>query len=130
MFTLPQIQQAFARVRSGADFPRLVQDLKEIGVTHYDNYVAEGSIRYYGTGGFSLEAPPKYAGLVVNDRGSAEALGHSLVIHQQGQTDYLTFCEQAAAAGVEKWSIRMADMTVTYFDKQRNILVVEAIPVP
>lgn len=34
MFSIEQIHQAFENVKSGADFPQFVQDLKEIGVTH------------------------------------------------------------------------------------------------
>lgn len=45
-----------------------------------------------------------------------------------GQTDYLTFCKQAAEAGVEKWTTHMLELTVTYLDIHGNKLTVEPIP--
>lgn len=130
MFTLDQIQEAFGKVKSGADFPQFVQDLKIIGVTHYDNYVADGRTIYYGTNNFSINGEPKYSEMPINADSSADKLKHSITIHQQGQTDYPTFCNQAADAGVEKWTTHMIEMTVTYFDKQGNKLTVEPIPQP
>lgn len=130
MFTIDQIQEAFGKVKSGADFPQFVQDLKAIGVTHYDNYVADGRSVYYGTDNFSIKGEPKYLAMTINTESSADKLKHSISIHQQGQTDYPTFCNQAANAGVEKWTTHMIEMTVTYLDKQGNKLTVESIPQP
>ena len=128
MFTLDQIYDAFGKVKSGADFPQFVQDLKEIGVTHYDNFVADGKTRYFGTKGFTLDAGSKYPELEVNEKSSSDALKHALAIHQNGETDYPTFCSQAADAGVEKWTTNMLEMTVTYLDKRGTPLTVEPIP--
>jgi uncharacterized protein YbcV (DUF1398 family) len=128
MFTIDQIHEAFKKVKSGADFPQFVQDLKSIGVTHYDNYVADGRTKYYGTNDFTVDGETKYPSMAVNANSSADKLKHSISIHQQGQTDYPTFCIQAADAGVEKWTTHMIEMTVTYLDKQGNKLTVEPIP--
>ena len=49
---------------------------------------------------------------------------------QQGKTDYLTVCRQAAEAGVEKWIVDLEKMTCTYYDKAGNSLLVEIIPTP
>ena len=130
MFTIDQIHEAFKKVKSGADFPQFVQNLKSIGVTHYDNYVADGRTKYYGTNDFTVDGETKYPSMTINDNSSADKLKHSISIHQQGQTDYPTFCKQASDAGVEKWTTHMIEMTVTYLDKQGNKLTVEAIPQP
>ena len=129
-FTLDQIHEAFKKVKSGADFPQFVQDLKSIGVSHYDNYVADGRTTYYGTNDFTVDGEPKYSSMTVNTESSAEKLKYSISIHQQGQTDYPTFCSQAADAGVEKWTTHMIEMTVTYLDRKGNKLTVEPIPQP
>ena len=128
MFTIEQIHEAFGKVKSGADFPRFVQDLKDIGVTHYDNFVSDGRTKYYGINDFSLDGESKYPKMEVNDISSAEKLKRAISIHQQGETDYLTFCQQASDAGVEKWTTHMIEMTVTYLDKKKNKLTVEPIP--
>lgn len=130
MFTINQIHEAFGKVKSGADFPQFVQDLREIGVTHYDNFVSDGRTKYYGPNGFELYGESKYPEIHVNDISSPESLKHAITIHQQGQTDYPTFCKQAADAGVEKWTTHVIDMTVTYLDKKGYKLTVEPIPYP
>ncbi len=128
MFTIDQIQEASKQVKTGANFPQFVQDLKKMGVTHYDNLVENGLTKYYGANNFVLEGEPKYPTIAINDESSAEDLKHAISIHQQGQTDYPTFCRQAADAGVEKWITDMIEMEVTYFDKEGNKLLVESIP--
>ena len=130
MFTIEQIHQAFGKVKSGADFPQFVQDLKEIGVTHYDNFVSDGRTKYYGKNDFTLDGESKYTEMEVNDISSSDSLKQAISIHQQGQTDYPTFCKQAADAGVEKWTTHMIEMTVTYLDKKGHKLTVETIPKP
>ena len=130
MFTQDQIYKALEKVKSGADFPQFVQDLKQMGVTHYDNFVSDGRTTYFGHHGVALNGAPKYPNLEVNNTSSSTGLKHAISIHQQGQTDYLTFCRQAAEAGVEKWTTHMMAMTVTYLDKKGQILTVEPIRQP
>jgi len=66
----------------------------------------------------------------VNDISSSDRLKHPISIHQRGQTDYPTFCRQAADAGVEKWMTHLIEMTVSYSDKKGQKLAVEPIPKP
>jgi uncharacterized protein YbcV (DUF1398 family) len=128
MFTTQQIHKASSKVKSGADFPRLVQDLKSMGVDYYINYVFDGKTKYVGNDEFVLTGEAKYSPLIIADNSSAEKLKTALSIHQQGQTDYLTFCKQAADAGVEKWRTDIKNMTVAYYDKKGHVLVTESIP--
>lgn len=130
MFTLEQIYAAASKVRSGADFPRLVQELKAMGVAYYDNYVADGHTDYFDADGQLVASPAKYAPLAVAAAGNAAQLQHALKIHQAGQTDYPTFCRQSAEAGVEKWTTHILDMEVIYFDRAGTVLVRESIPQP
>lgn len=130
MFSLEQIQDASKKVKSGADFPQLVHDLKTIGVTHYDTFVEDGRTRYYGINQFMLDTKPKYTALSISGKASVAKLKETISIHQQGKTDYLTFCREAAEAGVEKWTTHMFDMEVTYFDMDGNKILVESIPEP
>lgn len=130
MFTIEQIHEAFCKVKSGVDFPRFVQDLKSIGVTHYDNFVSDGRTIYYSANNFFVSGEPKYSPLVVSQDSSADKVKQAIFIHQQGQTDYPTFCRQAADAGVEKWTTHMIAMTVTYLDTDGNKLTVEPIQKP
>lgn len=128
MFTLQQIQAAHAKVKSGADFPKYVQELITLGIVKYDCYVNDGHTKYDGRDNFQISTEAKYATLQIVPTSSIEKLKHSLKIHQQGQTDYLTFCQHSAEAGVEKWTVDIYKMTCTYYDKAGNEMVVEQIP--
>ncbi|MGB4775529.1 MAG: DUF1398 family protein [Daejeonella sp.] len=130
MFTINQIKEAHSKVKSGADFPKYIQELKKLSVVAYNIYVTDGHAEYTGAGNFTIASESKYPLLNIAETGSKEKLAHSLSIHQQGQTDYLTFCKQAAEAGVEKWTVHVVEMTCTYYDKTGNKLLVEKISVP
>jgi uncharacterized protein YbcV (DUF1398 family) len=128
MFTINQIKAIHSKVKSGADFPAYVQELKELGLTHYDMFVKNGQGIYYGANGFKISGNAAYPEKIVLETPSKEKLLHALTIHQQCQTNYLTFCEQAANAGVEKWATYVVGGEVIYYDKQGNEMVTEAIP--
>lgn len=128
MFTVEQIKSAHSKVKSGADFPKYIQELIGLGVTHYEAYVADGHTDYYGKADYKTSSAPKYAQLVVADHGNVEQFKSALKAHQQGKTNYPTFCSDAARSGVEKWAVNMDKMTCTYFDKAANEMLVEAIP--
>jgi uncharacterized protein YbcV (DUF1398 family) len=130
MFTLLQIKTAHSRVKSGADFPSYIQQMKTLGVLSYEHYVSDGHIRYYGSNDFTLSGDAKWSGVKISETGNEVGLKYALSIHQQGQTDYPTFCTQAAEAGVEKWTVDMQAMTCTYFDKAGKEMLVESIPMP
>lgn len=125
MFTIDQIEAAVSKVRGGADFPQLVRDLKARGVVEFDTLVVDGGTQYHGAQGFSIAAPGLYPPLDIQPIGSSEQLRHAIKIHQAGQTDYPTFCVQVAAAGVEKWTVHCLEQTVTYFDGQGKVMLVE-----
>lgn len=128
MFTIEQIRNAHAKVKSGADFPQYVQDIKVLGVEAYDTYVADGHNDFYGAGDYKISSPEKYPVKAIAASGNIALLKEALTVHQHGQTDYLTFCAQAAAAGVEKWTTNTSVMEVVYYDKTGNALLSEMIP--
>ena len=128
MFTVEQIKAAHSKVKSGADFPQYVQDLIQLGVTFYQTYVTDGHTDYFGKDDYKTTSPAKYGPLAIAEESNNESFQKDLKAHQQGASDYLTFCSQCAAYGVEKWSVCMDKMTCTYYDKAGNVLLVEEIP--
>ena len=42
MFTQEQISSSHSKVKSGAGFPAYINELKQLGVTHYETFVADG----------------------------------------------------------------------------------------
>jgi len=128
MFTIEQIKTAHLKVKSGADFPNYVQDLIKLGVTSYETYVSDGHTDYSGKDGYKTSTVQKYSQLIIAEQSDAEQFRLDLKAHQQGKTDYATFCNDCAKSGVEKWTVRMDKMTCTYYDKAGNEILVEAIP--
>lgn len=128
MFTLEQIMAAHSKVRSGADFPRYIQELKELGLTGYSFNVEDGSNIYYNGNGYTVYGMARYNMQDVSLSPSPEALQKFLKAHQQGQSDFSTFCKQAADTGVMKWLVDMQQMTCSYLDHEGNVLLEESIP--
>lgn len=128
MFQLDDIKKAHSKVKSGADFPGYVQDLIKLGVKKYDTYVGDGHTMYFGKDNFQLGSEPKYTTLPISDSSDGEKFQGFLKVHQQGGSDYPTFCRQAAETGVEKWTVDMDQMTCTYYDKSKGKMLEERIP--
>lgn len=128
MFTVEQIKEAHSKVKSGADFPAYIQEIKGLGVTGYEAFVSDGHINYFGAANYQTAAGPKYPELVIADQSEEEQFKADLKAHQLGKTDYPTFCKDCAKSGIEKWVIVMDGMTCTYYDKAGNEILVEVIP--
>ena len=128
MFTLNELKVAHSKVKSGADYPAYVKEIIKQGVTEYETYVKDGKTVYFGVNNYHIESGPKYEPLVVNSTSDTEAFKKDLKSHQEGKTDYITFCAEAAHAGVEKWVVNTDHMSCTYLDKNGNVIVVESIP--
>ncbi len=128
MFTVEQLKAAHSKVKSGADFPSYIREIKSFGVTHYEAFVTDGRIDYHGANATIAKVPAKYDPLVIADISNGEEFKAELLAHQQGKTDFLTFIKMCAINGIEKWEICMDKMTCTYYDKSGNELLVEEIP--
>ncbi len=128
MFTVEQIKTAHGKVKSGADFPSYIKEIKALGVTHYEAYVTDGHIDYHGENDYTAKVPAKYEPLVIADTSKGEEFKSELIAHQQGKTDFLTFIKMCASFGIEKWEIRMDKMTCTYYDKKGEEILLEQIP--
>lgn len=128
MFTIEQIKAAHSKVKSGADFPAYIQDLKQLGVIFYDTYVSDGHTDYFGKNDFKTSSPAKYELLAIADLADKNQFKDDLKAHQQGKTDYPTFCRDCATSGIEKWSVCIEKMTCTYYDKAGNEILEEQIP--
>lgn len=128
MFTIEQIKTAHSKVKSGADFPVYIQDIKKLGVTYYETFVMDGHTDYFGAIDYKTSSPTKYNALTIASSPNMEQFKIDLKAHQQGKTDYPTFCNDCANSGIEKWAVRMDKMTCTYFDKAGNEILEENIP--
>ena len=127
MFTLEQLTEARGRVKSGADFPALIQTFIQLGVRRYTTWLTDGHTDYEGADQ-RLSSPPGHAEQPIADRVDREHFIARIKHHQQGGSDYPTICNEARAAGVQRWVVDTGAMTCTYFDKAGNAVLVEEIP--
>lgn len=127
-FTLDQVAAAHATVKTGADFPRYVQDLKALGVAYYDFFLVDGHSVYVDIDGLGEQTTAKYAPLAISPVSNEFALRDSINVHQAGQTDFMTFCQQAADAGVVYWRTDVVNLVCMYVDAVGHTFVSEPIP--
>lgn len=130
MFTIEQIKAAHAKVQSGADFPKYIRDLILLGVTGYETYVSDSHTLFFGKDNYAVKSEAKYTPLTIADKSEPASFIKDLKEHQQGKSDYPSFCQSCAKYGVEKWLVDMAKMTCSYFDKAGNEILAEVIPTP
>ena len=128
MFTKEEIKAAHSKVKSGADFPAYIQDLKELGIISYETFVSDGHSDYYGANNYKASSTPGYEVLIISDTIHEEQFKSDLKSHQQGNTDYLRFCNDAAKSRIEKWLIDMDKMTCAYYSKDGKKILTENIP--
>lgn len=128
MLNLEDIELAHSKIKSGADFPKYIQEIKEIGVTAFETWVTDSHTTYYGKNGFQTTSKPQYDVMSIANKSDKDKFHHYLKIHQLGQTDYFTFGKDCAETGIEKWIRNLDKMTCTYYDQAQNEILVEKVP--
>ncbi|MEO9022736.1 MAG: DUF1398 family protein [Ginsengibacter sp.] len=128
MFTVEQIKAAHSKVKSGADFPKYISDIKMLGVTAFETWVIDSHTEYFGKNGFQTKSEPMYQDKEITGKSDKKKFSDYLKIHQQGKTDYDTFCGHCAETGIEKWFASLEEMNCTYYDKAGIKILVEKIP--
>lgn len=128
MFTIEQIKEAHSRVKSGADFPVYIREIKALGVTAFETWVNDSHTDYFGAEGFTTSSLPMYDVLSIAHKSDKTLFEHYLKIHQKGETDYSGFCQHCAETGIEKWFVSLDKMTCTYYDLLGNHILEEKIP--
>lgn len=128
MFSIQQIEKEHEKVKSGADFPKYIQALKQMGVQSFQTLVKDSSTTYLGTNNNTLTSEPQYDSLFIADEVATDTFKTKLREHQQGKTDYFTFCSDCAVSGIEKWVMDLEKMTCVYYDKTGNDILTEQIP--
>lgn len=127
-FTIEDIRSAHQKVKSGADFPEYIQTIKKLGVSHYITHVTDGNTEYFGADNEPSHTGGKYENLSIAENADIEHFKERLKLHQQGETDYMTFCKDCAENGVVGWKMDLDLMTCTYFDANETEILIENIP--
>lgn len=128
MFTVEQIENAHSKVKSGADFPNYIKEIKDLGVKSFETWVKDSHTEYFGDNGYTTKSKAKYADLRIENSVDEEKFIKQLKSHQKGETDYMKFCEDCAETGIEKWVVDLDVFTCIYYDKAGNEILKEEIP--
>ncbi|MBS1782299.1 MAG: DUF1398 family protein [Bacteroidetes bacterium] len=128
MFTIEQIEAAHSKVKSGAEFPKYIQEIKSMGVIAFETWVNDSRTVYFGKNDYKIASQPKNDKLIIENITDKVKFAYSLKIHQQGETNFQTFCKHCAATGIEKWIVDLEKMTCTYYDHSGNSVLIEKIP--
>ena len=127
-FTIDDIKTEHQKVKSGADFPQYIQAIKILGVSHYTTYVSDGNTEYFDQENQSIQTGKKYNTLTISRQLNLENFKSRLKLHQQGGTDYKTFCNDCAENGIKGWKMDLYPMTCTYFDENEDDVLTEQVP--
>ncbi|WP_394664989.1 DUF1398 domain-containing protein [uncultured Chryseobacterium sp.] len=128
MFTVEQIESAHGKVKTGADFPNYIKEIKELGVKSFETWVKDSHTEYFGENDFKTISESQYKDLAIADHSDQEKFIQQLKNHQRGETDYMKFCEDCAETGIEKWIVDLDQFTCIYYDKAGNEILTEEIP--
>jgi uncharacterized protein YbcV (DUF1398 family) len=127
MFTLDQINSIHDSLGNAETLPRYLEALKNIGVDYYDSFITDGHSEYFGKGGHKVVSPPVHEKLSIAETSNRESFLKHLDLHNQGKTNYLNMSKGLADSGIEKWTFDTNKMTIAYYDKGGNEILVEAI---
>ena len=127
MFTLAQIEEIHKYSGKRTSLPEYLQALNAIGVIKYDSFITDGHSEYYGADNQKLVSPPVHEVYTIAEISNLEALHIHLKLHEQGETDYFQMSKGLADSGIEKWTFDTEQMTIAYYDKAGNELLLEEI---
>ncbi|HFI0446182.1 TPA: DUF1398 domain-containing protein [Streptococcus suis] len=127
MFTLENINHGHEQF-TGPDFLKLIAYFKDMGIVENTVDIQSGQVVYRSKAGQTLEKQDYQVTIPVSDRVNLDQFVTILRNHQAGQTDFPTFCQETAEAGIYKWVIDLEAMTCSYLDQAEQAVFVETIP--
>lgn len=127
MFTLEQINNIHDRLGNAETLAQYLEALKNIGVDKYDSFITDGHSEYFGKGGHQVVSPAVHEKLSIAEISNRESFLKHLDLHSEGKTNYLEMSKGLADTGIEKWTFDTNKMTIAYYDRDGNEILVEAI---
>ncbi|HHJ5173380.1 TPA: DUF1398 domain-containing protein [Staphylococcus aureus] len=126
-FKLSAIQQAHQQF-TGVDFPKLFKAFKDMGMTYNIVNIQDGTATYVHQSEDDIVTSSVKSNHPVAPSSNQSIVQDVLTRHQQGQTDFETFCDEMAQAGIYKWHIDIQAGTCTYIDLQEQAIISKLIP--
>ncbi len=89
MFIVEHIEQVHKKVKSGADFPKYIEEIKELGVKGFVTWVKDSYTEYFWENNIGTKSKSKYDELLISNDSNREKFIIQLKALQQRKTDYL-----------------------------------------
>ncbi|NWK83437.1 DUF1398 family protein [Staphylococcus sp. GSSP0090] len=125
--SLTKIHQAHQQY-TGKDFPKLFKAFKDMGMIMNTVNIEKGETSYIHHDGTEITDESVKVAIPVKNQSNVTLVKDILQRHQAGETDFPTFCNEMAQAGVYKWDIDIIAGTCTYVDKKDQVVIAETIP--
>ncbi|WP_436854296.1 DUF1398 domain-containing protein [Staphylococcus caeli] len=126
-FSKASIHQAHTQY-TGVDFPKLFKAFKNMDMAFNTVNVQEGTTTYTHKDGTKIVDEGIKSSQPIADTSDKTQIQDILRRHQAGGTDFPTFCEEMAQAGIYKWEIDLSAGTCAYIDLGNNAVITEYIP--
>ena len=127
MFNLEQINRIHDQLGKRATLLQYLQALKSIGVDKCDSFISYCHSEYFGEEGHKVVSSTAHEKLKIAEVSNREDFIKHLNLHSQHKTTYLEMSRGLADSGVEKWTFDTNKMTMTYYDRNGNVMLVEEI---
>jgi len=125
--TLDQINDIHDRLGNAETLAAYVGALKALGIEKYDSYLTDGHSDYFGVHGEKVSSPPAHDKLSIAETSNKDTFLKHLKLHEQGKTSYVEMSQGLAESGIEKWTVDTNQMTMIFYDKAGNEMLVETI---
>lgn len=126
-FSLTSIQEAH-KLYTGPDFPKLIKAFKSMEMITNIFDLETGIVTYINRSGDILESTGIKVEFDICETGKYEEAIFALQRNQRGESDFYSFCNEVAKAGIYKWVSDLDAMTCSYFDKMEQVIIIENIP--
>ncbi|HWA67438.1 MAG TPA: DUF1398 family protein [Mycobacteriales bacterium] len=127
MFTIEEIDELHERLGNANTLPDYVRALGALGVVRYDSFISDGHSEFFAADGRKVVSQSAHEELAVAETSDREAfLGH-LRRHERAETSYLEMSRGMAESGVERWTVDVGAMTMTFHGRTGEALLVEQI---
>ena len=93
----------------------------------YDSFITDGHSEYFGKDGHKVVSPSVHEKLSIAETSNRESFLKHLDLHNQRITSYLEMSKGLADSSIERWTFDTNKMTITYYDKDGNEILVESI---
>ncbi len=126
-FTLENIEAA-GKKYTGVEFYKLIQEFIKMDICINIYNLKDGFRVYENCKGDQIEV--EFIKIPINNVETDKDLFNKILKnHQQGNTDFITFCNEVCEVGIYKWVISTTKMTCSYYDIFDNLVCMEKIPV-